>query len=389
MILLKTDTRDIRALFGITFLQRSISIVVTTVSPIILVKILGVSIETVGWMIAGFWIANAAGALIAILVIRNRRSSILVGFVILVIAFVSAANIHDAQVYVGGIMLSGLGLSILEAFLIPSMHESSMASEVPQYGIASYSAALSLGLIAGPLLAAVGIHDYGFSRLFVAFAGISVISFFVVHRTGVQKSFSGEDTRSTISPRNILKVLRKRVFADYYVLNFLYSMLFPILVSYGGIYAEFRFGVGSATVLELFAAMFAISTLLRLLLIKFQPRHFRLLLLASFASLFASFVIMGSADTFLVFLIGILLFSLPDGLIYPITTFMALESGGKESVIASTYIFATSSGIANLISPLAVIQIIALSGFSWAFLGMAPISIVALILAIVFLGQKR
>ena len=47
------------------------------------------------------------------------------------------------------------------------------------------------------------------------------------------------------------------------------------------------------------------------------------------------------------------------------------------------------SGIANLISPLAVIQIIALSGFSWAFLGMAPISIVALILAIVFLGQKR
>ena len=105
--------------FSITFLTRSISIIVQTVSPIVLVNILGTPATMVGWMIAGFWIANAVGTIIAAGVIRNRRYSLLVGFVVLALAFLGAALIHNALGYATCIILSGLGLSVVQAFLHP------------------------------------------------------------------------------------------------------------------------------------------------------------------------------------------------------------------------------------------------------------------------------
>ncbi len=90
----------------------------------------------------------------------------------------------------------------------------------------------------------------------------------------------------------------------------------------------------------------------------------------------------GIAGNFYLFLLGFLLFSIPHALIYPITTFMALESGGKNSIITSTYIFQTSSGLAEFISPLAAIPIITLYSFSWVFLLMMPFSIAGLVLSL-------
>ena len=372
-----------RALFSITFLTRSISIIIQTVSPIILVSILGTPATLVGWMIAGFWIANAIGTIIAAGVIRNRRLSLLVGFAILALAFLGAALTDNPLGYSTCIVLSGLGLSIIQAFLIPTMYASAR-SKRPYIGIANYSTALSLGMIAGPLAAAAAIYYYGFSILFVILAATSVAVFFVISRIGIQKSFDGEDTRKGILPSNIFKVIKQKIFASFYILNFLYSMLLPILISYGGIYAEVKFQISASEVLALFAAVFALSTIMRFLFTHSQPEHFQSLLIAGFTTLLVSFTIIGSATNFSIFLLGFMLFSIPHALVYPITTFMALESAGKEAIITSTYIFATSSGIAEFISPLAAVPIIALYNLSTVFLVMAPIAFAATLLSIIF-----
>lgn len=352
-----------------------------TVSPIVLVKIFGTPAGMVGWMIAGFWIANALGTLVAAGVIRNRRHSLLAGFLVLFLAFLGAALIQSSLGYALCIVLSGLGLSIVQAFLIPSMHQSS-GVERPHIGIANYSTALSLGMIAGPLAAAAAIYVYGFSTLFVILAVVSVAAFVVVQVFGIQRSFAGEDTQASVLPRNIFRVLRQKAFGNYYTLNFLYSMLLPILLSYGGIYGEGKFHASSTLVLALFAAVFTISTLMRVLFTRSEPKHFRILLVVGFAFLFASFALIGIAGSFYLFFLGFLLFSIPHALIYPITTFMALESGGKDSIITSTYIFQTSSGVAEFISPLAAIPIITLYNFSWVFLLMTPFSIAGLLLCL-------
>jgi MFS transporter, DHA1 family, multidrug resistance protein len=379
-------SRDVRALFSITFLTRSTSVIVQTVSPIVLVKMFGTPAAMVGWMIAGFWIANAVGTVVAAGVIRDRRSSLLLGFVVLAMAFFGAALVHSSLGYSTCIVLSGLGLSIVQAFLIPTMHQSS-ASERPHIGIANYSTALSLGMIAGPLAAAAAIFVYGFSTLFILLAILSIVVLVPLQLLGVQKSFSGEDTRSEILPSSIFKVLRQRAFATFYSLNFLYSMLLPILLSYGGIYAESKFRITSSEVLALFAVVFTISTLMRFLFTRSEPRHFRILLVVGFSCLFVSFAVIGTSGSFSLFLFGFFLFSVPHALIYPITTFMALESGGKDSVITSTYIFQTSSGVSEFISPLIAVPIITLYSFSWVFIAMAPLSLAGLLVSLLLRKQ--
>ena len=218
---MELDSRITQALLEITFLERSISIIVLTVSPIVLVKFLGTPTSIAGWTIAGFWIANAIGALVAVGLIRNRHSSLLIGFLVIAISLPEAAIFRNWLVYMGTMILSGFGLSMVDAFLLPTMHEKSSSRERPQTGVASYSIALSLALVTGPLVAASAIASSGIFALFAVLAAISIIAFFLTKDTGILRSYSKEDTRAAIFPANILKVLRTGPFQDYYVLNFL------------------------------------------------------------------------------------------------------------------------------------------------------------------------
>jgi MFS family permease len=301
---------------------------------------------------------------------------------VLSFAFLGAALIHSAFDYAATIVLSGFGLSLVQAFLIPSLHLSATRDR-PHAGIANYSFALSLGTVVGPLAAAATISFYGFSPLFLILSAVSVVTFVVAMKLGVQRSFEGEDTRKAILPSNIIRTMRQKAFASFYLLNFLYSLLLPILLSYGGIFAETKFGIAASNVLAIFAGVFVISSGLRLLLSRTRLDHFRSLLTLGFLTLFLSFLLMASANTFSLFLFGFFIFAIPHALVYPITTFMALESAGKEAIISSTYIFATSSGIAEFISPLAAVSIIILYNFSFLYLVMTPIALVGLVMLFV------
>lgn len=370
-----------RALFGITFLTRTISIIVQTVSPIVLVKMFKTPAAEIGWMIAGFWIANALGTIVAAGILRSRNRSTLSGFGVLALAFSGAALIRDPLGYSLCIILSGLGLSLIQAFLIPTMHLGG-TDERPHKGIADYSTALSLGMIAGPLVAGVAIFLSGFNALFFLLVAIALIVLVTAFKIGIQKSFEGEDTRKGILPSNIIKTFRQRSFTGFYTMNFLYSLLLPILISYGGVFAETRFHVTTTEILILFAAVFSVSSVLRALFSRSAKRHFHRFLMAGFVLLGLSFLLIGVANNFYIFLLGFLLFSVPHALIYPVTTYLALDSAGRDALISSTYIFATSSGVAEFISPLTAVPVIAVYGFSALFFSLAPIAVIGLIVAI-------
>ena len=374
--------RDTRALFSITFLTRSISIIIQTVSPIVLVDLLGSQRTIVGWMIAGFWIANAIGSIAAAGLIRNRYRSTLVGFVILSFAFFAAASIETPFDYAASIGVSGLGLSLIQAFLVPSMHMSATRDR-PHAGIAKYSTALSLGGVVGPLAAAAAIAFYGFSIMFLILSVVSVATLLASIRIGLQRSFKNEDTRKGILPSNIIRTIRHRTFANFYLLNFLYSLLLPILLSYGGIYAETKFQINASYILAMFAIIFIISSASRFLLSRYTLNHMRVVRRIGFVALFFSFLLIANGNKLSLLFLGFILFSIAHALVFPITTYMALESAGKEAIISSTYIFATSSGFAEFISPLIALSIILSHSYSTLFLVMSPIALLAMLLAIV------
>lgn len=379
-----------RALLGITFLVRTISTIVQIVSPIVLVEIFKTPAAEIGWMIAGFWITNALGTIVAAGVIRSRNRSTLSGFAVLAIAFLGAALIHDSLGYSLCIVFSGLGLSLIQAFLIPTMQLGGTEKR-PHKGIADYSTALSLGMIAGPLIAGATILLSGFYDLFFLLVAISIVVLVAAFRIGIQKSFEGENTRSGILPSNIIKTIKQKSFARFYVMNFLYSLLLPILISYGGVFAGKEFHITTAEVLVLFAAVFSASSVFRVFFSRAEARRFRLFLITGFLMLALSFSLIGLTNNIYLFLAGFLIFSIPHALIYPVTTYLALDSAGSGALISSTYIFATSSGVAEFISPLAAVPIIALYGFSSVFLFLVPIAAIGLIVSMLtpYLVSKK
>ena len=128
--------------------------------------------------------------------------------------------------------------------------------------------------------------------------------------------------------------------------------------------------------------IFIISSATRFLLSRSTLNHIRVVLTIGFLVLFFSFLLMASANNLSLFLLGFILFSIPHALVFPITTYMALESAGKEAIISSTYIFATSSGFAEFISPLIALSIILSYSYSTLFLVMSPIALLAMIFAV-------
>lgn len=379
------QAREVRTLFGVSFLTRSVSIIIQTVAPIVLSNVLDLPTTSLGWVIAGFWMANALGSLLAAGLIRSRRRSILIGFMLLSASFAGLALYHEIAGYAFFVIINGLALAMVQAFLVPSMYKSG-TKERPQLGIANYSMALSLGMVVGPACASIAIFFYGFSVLFGILSGVALATFVLCAAIGFQKLFQNEDTLGSIKPSNIIRTIKKKGFANYYALNFFYSMLLPIFLSYGGIYGEKKFGLGAELILALFALVFGISTAMRSIFTRAQIGQFKTLLISGFAVLVLSFALVGASENLSLYLVGFLLFSIPHALIYPATTFMALESGGRDSLISSSYLFATSSGVAEFLSPLIAVPIIALYNISGAFLIMVPIAGCGMIFSLV-LGE--
>lgn len=374
----RSESTEIRTLLFVTFVVRTSSIVVQSIAPIILVSMFELPTSNLGWIVAAYWIANASGTLIAIGIIRNRRAATIIGLAIVSISFAGFALLHIQILFETLVVLIGLGLSIVQTFLVPSMYSKRKEGR-PHFGIGIYSVALSIGLIAGPLLGSVSALYFGFSDLFAFLSMLTLISLIVFMLSGSQRSFNGENLLKAFSISRIIGAMKDRRFANIYLLNLLYSMLLPLFISYGGVYSETHFHLTSSTVLAMFTLSFVLSAVIRVAYSLLRVSFYRTILALGFVCLFFSFITIGSANNFAMLLAGFLLFSVPHALIFPTTTFKALEISGEEGLLSTTYLFATSSGIAEFLSPLAAVPIIAFYNFSSLFLLMSVLPMVALI----------
>ena len=195
-----------------------------------------------------------------------------------------------------------------------------------------------------------------------------------------------ESKASRLSFSSWMRALRTRAFANSFALNFLYSMLLPIVISYAGVYGEARFGISATNILFLFTATFVVSALIRVYVTS-RVTKLRSLLLPALALLIVSIVLIGIAPTSLLFIAGMMIFSIPHALIFPITNFYALKSVGQDLVLNASYVFQTSSGIAEFVSPSIAGIAVALYGISNLFFIMSPIAFIALFWALASLFQ--
>lgn len=332
----------------------------------------------IGVYILLLWLGNAVGVLASITVLKRQSLSSLLGFGLLVFSLLGLALSVSSNFMVAlSDFAAGVGMGMAQPFLAGLMHLDA-GRKNPYRGIGLYSVALGIGLVLGPLVPYWLLVVGGF---FVVFLGLSALAAVGVVEVLVRVSHSGllslEKVEYSLSFAKWVTASKSKTFSHAILVNFLYALLLPIVLSYGGVYGENRFGMSPSSALLLFTGIFLISTLVRSVAVLFgQNTRFSLLVSGVFVA--GSFLAVGTAPSFSVFLLGMLAFSIPHALILPATNYKALRSVEKAIVMNASYAFQASSGVAEFVSPAIAVVLISLYGMSSIFLAMAPIALLVL-----------
>src|SRR5579875_1140295 len=332
--------------FLLTFILRILSLVVQSVLPLYLVSILHASNYFVGLMISALWIGNAFGAITGAALVRSWR--------------------------IAGIA----GLS----FLAPSMHISSNP-EYPFRGVSLYSTALSLALVAGPFISSIVISLSGFKMLFLSLSIASIVSL-SLPLIGRDSGINKESSLLSDFLDTAREVIAKNGFRREFVMNLIYSLTLPIILSFSGTVAQRVYNLSPSEVLLVLASIFALSSGIRFSMRNMNIKKVNRLMLIPTSFLLLSAILLSNGISSYLFIAGLLIFSIPHATIYPWTLYNVFQTSDKGRIIQSSYIFALSSGISEFISPPMTSLSIYLFGSAYGIAISIPFSLLALIIAL-------
>src|SRR5579884_1805342 len=347
--------------FLLTFILRILSLVVQSVLPLYLVSILHASNYFVGLMISALWIGNAFGSITGAALVRSWRIAGIAGLSLLAFSFSGYYASKSIYLLSFFIFAGGFGSGILQPLLAPSMHISSNP-EYPFRGVSLYSTALSLALVAGPFISSIVISLSGFKMLFLSLnKESSLLSDFL-------------DTAR--------EVIAKNGFRREFVMNLIYSLTLPIILSFSGTVAQRVYNLSPSEVLLVLASIFALSSGIRFSMRNMNIKKVNRLMLIPTSFLLLSAILLSNGISSYLFIAGLLIFSIPHATIYPWTLYNVFQTSDKGRIIQSRYIFALSSGISEFISPPMTSLSIYLFGSAYGIAISIPFSLLALIIAL-------
>src|SRR5579885_2458083 len=223
--------------FLLTFILRILSLVVQSVLPLYLVSILHASNYFVGLMISALWIGNAFGA------ITGTAGLSLLAFSFS--GYYASKSIYLLSFF---IFAGGFGSGILQPLLAPSMHISSNP-EYPFRGVSLYSTALSLALVAGPFISSIVISLSGFKMLFLSLSIASIVSL-SLPLIGRDSGINKESSLLSDFLDTAREVIAKNGFRREFVMNLIYSLTLPIILSFSGTVAQRVYNLSPSEVLQ-------------------------------------------------------------------------------------------------------------------------------------------
>src|SRR5579875_1908367 len=276
--------------FLLTFILRILSLVVQSVLPLYLVSILHASNYFVGLMISALWMGNAFGAITGAALVRSWR--------------------------IAGIA----GLSLLA----PSMHISSNP-EYPFRGVSLYSTALSLALVAGPFISSIVISLSGFKMLFLSLSIASIVSL-SLPLIGRDSGINKESSLLSDFLDTAREVIAKNGFRREFVMNLIYSLTLPIILSFSGTVAQRVYNLSPSEVLLVLASIFALSSGIRFSMRNMNIKKVNRLMLIPTSFLLLSAILLSNGISSYLFIAGLLIFSIPHATIYPWTLYNVFQT---------------------------------------------------------------
>ncbi len=369
------EKRGLNILFLSTSATRFGSIVAQSVVPLYVVSYLNLSPAIASALITILWISNGIGSVLGG-TINKFKFNLLFGFLISIIGLSLLITSRDITTLFASIFLFGMGLGSISLLLPPLMHTLTGVRESYE-GIGFYSLGLSLGLIIGALASSLILKFFGFHYVFFAviiYLGITLTFLFNL------KINNGNINKFNL--KGLFNVLKNRLFLNVYLINFLYSLLLPLIISYWGIYEEEVNNLKPSYALFFIFILFLTSTFIRYRLIKLDARSIKKLKFYSILLLPVVFIFIYSGNLYLG-LLSVVVFSLPHAVVYPASLYEAYTSIDEKDILSGNYVFLSSSGIAEFLSPFIATLILSKFFISYIYVYAIIISFFALLASII------
>ena len=365
----------------------------SVIAPIlsIYVKGLNASIEIVGLVTAIFFIASAltkfslgvfAGGkkTITFLLVAFAVFSIcpalypLTGSIAILIILRAAQGFAYAFIGTASLILAALTISSIER----------------DKGVGTYTASLSLGLLAGPAITTFSIPLFGVQNTFyfaclMGFIGTFAALFLNKKFSSIEKNWQiiGTAVSREALKSKISAITRNRMFDVAFIGNFAFFVLFGVILAYAPLYAKDNLKFSDELVSVLFLLYYIATTVTRLSIGRIVHRVSKPMLVI-FATIFAalfSFALAIFVNN-LVFAVIFALIGAIQGVLFPVGSMLIAEhiQPSRNVLANSLYMMGIDigQGIAPLITAGAIIQY----GLEYGFIISAVISVAAIVLLV-------
>lgn len=374
------------------------SSVIAPILSIYVKDVINAPVEMIGLVTAIFFIASAL-AKTSLGVFAGGKKTItflLVAFVIFSIcpALYPLANSITVLIVlraVQGFAYAFIGTAslILAALAISSVERDK--------GVGTYTASLSLGLLAGPAITTFSIPRFGVRNTFyfaclMGFVGVFAAFFLNKKISSIEKNWqvigvavSREALKSKISA-----ITRNRMFDMAFIGNFAFFVLFGVILAYAPLYAKDKLKFSDELVSVLFLLYYTATTVTRLSIGRIVGRVSKstLVMFSTILAALFSFALVIFVDN-LVFAGIFALVGAIQGVLFPVGSMLIAEHVQPSRNVLANSLYMMGIDVGQGIAPLITAGVIIQYGLGYSFIVSAAISAAATVLLVWLNRQAR
>jgi DHA1 family multidrug resistance protein-like MFS transporter len=257
-------------------------------------------------------------------------------------------------------------------------------------GVGTYTASLSLGLLAGPAITAFSIPLFGVSNTFF-FAGLTgfvgIIAAFSLNRriSSIEKNWQiiGATVDRQPLKSKISAVMHNKMFGMAFIGSFAFFVLFGVILAYAPLYAKETLRFSDELVSMLFLLYYIATTTTRLSLgriVEIVSKPTLMVLSTAFAALF-SFALAAFANN-IAFAVIFALIGAVQGVLFPVGSMLIVEFIQPSRNILANSLYMMVIDIGQGIAPLITARVVVQYGLEYSFIVSAAISAIATLLII-------
>jgi len=362
------------------------SSVIAPILSIYVKDVMKAPIETVGLVTAIFFIASALTKLFSGVFAGGRKTVtfLLLAFVIFSICpalypITADVNLLIVLRSVQGISFAFIGTAslILAAIAISSLERDKE--------VGAYTASLSLGLLAGPAITTFSIPVFGVSNTFYFAALVGFVGIFAAYVLN-RKISAIENEWQVIGvavEREALKskvsvILHNKMFVIAFVGNFVFFILFGVILAYAPLYAKETLDFSDEMVSIAFLVYYVATTITRFSMGKIVKKvnKPKLIMLGTVSSALFSFILSFFANSF-VFIAVFALIGTVQGVLFPVGSMLIAEHVLPSRSVLANSLYMMGIDIGQGVAPLITAEVVVLYGLASSFLISAVISAAA------------